>query len=137
MSALQFETIKIALKQDRNGYVMTLRIHPDDVPDELLRDFVGARYMVAMVRLNDDETPKSYDNRVRVAAVLCKKPEFQNYIVHLGYADTASEEEATYALYEILKISSRTELNGNLAAQADFDQLVKDYEDWKFKDIPF
>ena len=54
MSALQFETIKIALKQDRNGYVMTLRIHPDDVPDELLRDFVGARYIVAMVRLNDD-----------------------------------------------------------------------------------
>ena len=137
MSALQFETIKIALKQDRNGYVMTLRIHPDDVPDELLRDFVGARYMVAMVRLNDDETPKNYDNRVKVAAVLCKKPEFQQYIVELGYSERASEEEATHALYEILKIESRTELNGNLAAQAGFDQLVKDYEDWKFKDIPF
>jgi hypothetical protein len=88
VSALQFETIKIALKQDRNGYVMTLRIHPDDVPDELLRDFVGARYMVAMVRLNDDETPKNYDNRVKVAAVLCKKPEFQQYIVELGYSET-------------------------------------------------
>lgn len=137
MSALQFETVKIALKQDRNGYVMTLRIHPDDVPDELLRDFVGARYMVAMVRLNDDETPKDYNNRVKTAAILCKKPEFQNYCVYLGYAANATEEDATQALYEILKIESRTELNGNLAAQAGFDQLVKDYEDWKFKDVPF
>ena len=51
MSALQFETIKMALKQDRNGYVMTLRIHTADFPDDLLLDFFGARYIVAKVIL--------------------------------------------------------------------------------------
>ena len=41
----------MAMKQDRTGYVLTLSLHPDDVPDEILRDFVGARYQVVMVRL--------------------------------------------------------------------------------------
>ena len=30
--ALQFEARKVALKQDRTGFVLTLAIHPDDLP---------------------------------------------------------------------------------------------------------
>jgi hypothetical protein len=60
MNAMQFEGLKVALKQDATGYVMTLRIHPDEVPEEILRDFVGARYVVAMVRIDDDETRRSH-----------------------------------------------------------------------------
>ena len=137
MSALQFESQKVALKQDRSGYVMTLRIHPDEVPDELLRDFVGARYMIAMVRLNDDETPKSYENRVKKAGILCKTIRFQEYVVELGYVETTSEESAVAALYEIVGIDSRTQLNGDLEAQKAFDNLVEEYEQWKHKDVPF
>jgi len=137
MSALQFESQKVALKQDRSGYVMTLRIHPDEVPDELLRDFVGARYMIAMVRLNDDETPKNYENRVKKAGILCKTIRFQEYVVELGYVETTSEESAVAALYEIVGIDSRTQLNGDLEAQKAFDNLVEEYEQWKHKDIPF
>ena len=51
MNALQFEAVKIALKQDKTGFVLTLNIHPDEIPDELMRDFVGARYGVAMARI--------------------------------------------------------------------------------------
>jgi hypothetical protein len=137
MSTLQFESQKVALKQDRSGYVMTLRIHPDEVPDELLRDFVGARYMIAMVRLNDDETPKSYENRVKKAGILCKTIRFQEYVVELGYVETTSEESAVAALYEIVGIDSRTQLNGDLEAQKAFDNLVEEYEQWKHKDVPF
>jgi len=57
METSQFEGKKIALKQTKDGYAMTLAIHPDDIPDELMRDFVGARYMVVMVRLADNEEP--------------------------------------------------------------------------------
>jgi transposase len=46
MKTLQFEGVKVALKQDKTGYVLNLSMHPDDVPEELLRDFVGARYQV-------------------------------------------------------------------------------------------
>ena len=31
--ALQFEARKVALKQDRTGYVLTLSLHPDEIPD--------------------------------------------------------------------------------------------------------
>ncbi len=48
--ALQFEARKVALKQDRTGFILTLSLHPDEVPEEILRDFVGARYACAVVR---------------------------------------------------------------------------------------
>ena len=35
--ALAFECVKVALKQDRTGFVLTLSIHPDEIPVELLR----------------------------------------------------------------------------------------------------
>jgi hypothetical protein len=51
MDTLQFEAVKMALKQNKDGYVLTMTVHPDEVPDALLRDYVGARYQVVMVRL--------------------------------------------------------------------------------------
>jgi hypothetical protein len=53
--------------------VLTLSIHPDEIPTELLRDFVGARYACALVRIQDDETPTPYTNRVQKAAMLCNQ----------------------------------------------------------------
>ena len=58
--ALQFEARKVALKQDRTGFILTLALHPDEVPEEILRDFVGARYACAVVRIQDDESPTPY-----------------------------------------------------------------------------
>jgi hypothetical protein len=49
METSQFEAVKVSMKQDNSGYVLTLRIHPDEVPEEILRDFVGARYMAVLV----------------------------------------------------------------------------------------
>ena len=48
METMQFEALKVALKQDKTGYVLTLCMHPDDIPTDLLRDFVGARYQVVI-----------------------------------------------------------------------------------------
>jgi len=57
MQNSNFEAVKITLKQDKTGYVLTMCIHPNELPDEVLRDFVGARYQVVMVRLTEDEMP--------------------------------------------------------------------------------
>jgi len=46
MDTLQYEAIKVAMKQDKEGYILTLRVHPDEVPHTLFTDFVGARYHV-------------------------------------------------------------------------------------------
>jgi len=121
--ALQFEARKIALKQDRTGYVLTLSLHPDEIPEELLRDFVGARYACALVRIQDDESPTPYNNRVQTAGRLCRLPVFQEFL------GVNSEAEAARAVCAHCGIESRSELNGNKEAQAAFDELMKQYHE--------
>ena len=119
--ALQFEARKVSLKQDRTGYVLTLSLHPDEIPVELLRDFVGARYGCALVRIQDDESPTQYSNRVQQAGMLCKREDFQDFLGVVGEDDAAAE------LCERCGISSRSELNGNEDAQMAFDSLVLEF----------
>jgi hypothetical protein len=125
MNALQFEAVKVALKQDKTGFVLTLNIHPDEIPEELLRDFVGARYGVAMVRILEDESVVDYKNRVKQAGILCKTKDFQDWL----FVD--SEAAAIKKLYERCNISSRTELNGNKEAIEKYEVMINEYESWK------
>ncbi len=141
--ALQFEARKVALKQDRTGFILTLSIHPDEIPVELMRDFVGARYGCALVRIQDDESPTPYNNRVQQAAILCKRENFWEFLSvknedeparalrkYLGIqCQIKNEDEAVEALCGILEIQSRSELNGNKMAQEKFDKMVKRYEE--------
>jgi len=120
--ALQFEARKVALKQDRTGFVLTLSIHPDECPEEILRDFVGARYGCALVRIQDDESATQYDNRVKRAGILCRDPKFHDFL------EVEDESQAAVELCKRCGIESRTELHGNEVAKQIFDDLVKDYE---------
>lgn len=138
MTAIQFEGVKVALKQDKTGYVLALSIHPDDVPMELLRDFVGARYGVAMVRIDGNEQPMNReehdgDKSIRIAGLLCRDPDFWRYL----YSDTQimqeNEKEATQWLRDYLNVQSRSELKTNLAARELLDKLHKDLGIWKQK----
>ena len=131
MNALQFEAVKVALKQDRTGIVITLCIHPDEFPPELLADFVGARYGVAMVRITDDESATRYNNRVKSAGMLCRSRDFQFWLKEKGLLTIMDEDEAVAAMYKICEISSRTELNGNADAKSRFDNMVAEYEQSK------
>lgn len=129
--ALQFEARKVALKQDRTGFVLTLAIHPDECPEEILRDFVGARYGCALVRIQDDESATNYNNRTKKAGMLCKEIRFQDFL-EVGNEDAAADE-----LCKRCGIDSRTELHGNVLAKQLFDDLVKAYEDVRYPDDPF
>jgi hypothetical protein len=137
MNALQFEAVKIALKQDRTGFVLTLNIHPDEIPQELMRDFVGARYGVAMVRIQDNETVTNYDNRVKRAGILGKSKRFHLWLRKVRGLEIDGEDDAVKAIYRECSIHSRTELNGNQDAQKQFDEMVADYEKWGEEDEPF
>lgn len=129
--ALQFEARKVALKQDRTGFVLTLAIHPDECPEEILRDFVGARYGCALVRIQDDESATNYTNRVKSAGMLCREPKFHDFL------QVNSEDEAAVELCKRCGIDSRTELHGNELAKQIFDDLVKEFENHKWPDDPF
>lgn len=139
MKTLQFEGVKVALKQDKTGYVLTLSLHPDDIPEDLLRDFVGARYQVVMVRIGGNEEPMDRQNEfegdraIRIAGLLCRDPKFWNYL----YEDTQileeTEAQATEWLRDYLNIQSRSELKTNQEARVLLDKIHKEYNTWKPK----
>ena len=113
MKTSQFESVKVAIKQDKTGYILTLSIHPDEIPDEILRDFVGARYQVVMVRLNGVEKPMNRDQEqssdiVRSAALLCRDPNFHKFLADAGQLIEPTEEEVTEWLRNELEIGSRS-----------------------------
>jgi len=139
MNTSNFEAVKVAIKQDKSGYILTLSIHPDDVPDDILRDFVGARYQFVAVRLNDDETPyprKKLNGVVSAAGILCRNQRFWEWLEVLGEVTQKSEEQAVEALHRILGIKSRSELT-TPEKQEKWDLMVKEYEDWHADNPPF
>ena len=131
--ALQFEARKVALKQDRTGFVLTLSLHPDEIPSELLRDFVGARYGCALVRIQDDESPTAYSNRVKTAGMICRDPLFQQFMSERYHIDLDDENETAAFLCKQCRIDSRSQLNGDSVAQSIFDEIVTAFGLWQYE----
>lgn len=136
MKTLQFEAVKVAIKQDKTGYVLTLSMHPDEVPEEVFRDWVGARYQVVMVRLNGHDEPMDRQNEfegdraIRIAGLLCRDPKFWDYLYEDNQILEAKEKEATDWLRDYLNIPSRSELKTNPKARILLDKIHKEYNAW-------
>ena len=139
--ALKFEAVKVSMSQDKNGTNLRLCIHPDDVPQELHHHWVGSRYMVAMVKLNDENEPELSEDQVRrqrlfkSAIMVCKEESFWAYM-----ADTNpfsldgkinSEEGCAKHLRDRLGISSRSDLKKDNDALNKFENMLLDYRDYK------
>jgi hypothetical protein len=132
----QFEAKKVALKQTKDGHVLTLAIHPDDSPDEILRDFVGARYMVVMVRLADSEEPMNREEfagnqAVKQAGMVCRDPKFWNFLHEQGLLFEKTENAAAEALCGWCDILSRSELKTNEVARSVFFTFMEEFKSWK------
>lgn len=137
MKTIQFEGVKVALKQDKTGYVLTLSMHPDDIPEDLLRDFVGSRYQVVMVRLDQNEVPMDRqaafagERAIKIAAVLSKDPQFWEYLYVHNKISTQELDEAVNWLRDYLQVPSRSDLKTNVEAQQLLDKVYREYEQWK------
>ena len=137
MKTLNFEAVKVALKQDKTGYVLTLNMHPDDIPEELLRDFVGARYQVVMVRINEHEQPLDRqaeyegDRAIRIAGLMSRDPAFAEFLVDTGDMFQADINEAISWLKGELGLESRAELKTNAEARLRLDTIYKEFVAWK------
>ena len=64
VEGVSFEAVKTSMMQDKNGTNIRLTIHPNDVPKDLHKVWVGSRYMVVMVKLNEDGTPDNREENV-------------------------------------------------------------------------
>lgn len=127
-AAVHFEAVKLSMHQNKDGYILKLTIHPNDVPDSLMRDWVGSRYMVAMVLMNDQNEPvipheKSRGQKaVNIAGALCRNEKFW------AYAGVNSEDEAISWLHDTLNIESRSDLQHNSAARDSFFGIVGEFK---------
>lgn len=134
---VQFEGIKTGFRQSKDGYVLSLAIHPDDVPAELMKDFVGSRYMVVMVRLDEQDQPMNRDAEfpgdaaVKAAGMLCRDPEFWDWLFQKEMIFEKSEKACTEFLYSYVGIESRKELKTDASARDLFIQLKKTFDAWR------
>ena len=131
-AAVSFEAVKISLSQDKNGITLRLSLHPNECPPSLHTDWVGSRYMVGMVKLNDQDEPEVSDQQREIktmiasAGMLCRNEEFAMFLGVSG-----GEEDTANVLRERLGVQSRTEFNNNSEAREKFKALVEEYETWK------
>ena len=139
MKTTNFEAVKVALKQDKTGYVLTLSLHPDEIPEELLRDYVGARYQVVMVRLNGSEQPMDRqeefegDRAIRIAGLLCRDPKFWKFLFDDSQIFEEDEESCTDWLRDYLGVQSRSELKTSEDARKRLDKIHREYKEWAQK----
>jgi len=136
METINFEAIKIGLKQSKDGFVLTLAVHPDEIPHDLMTDFVGSRYQVVMVRLGDDDQPLSRegefpgDHAVKMAGMLCRSQEFWRWLHDREMLMEKNEAACTEWLISYLGVESRKELKTNTEARALFNQLKRSFDAW-------
>lgn len=132
----QFEAVKVGIKQDNSGYILTLRIHPDDLDERIMRDFVGARYMTVMVRLNEEERPMNREQElardmVRISGMLCRDPAFWQFLQESNQIIERSEKEATTWLKTYLKVESRADISKSQQAVEKMLGIKNEFASWK------
>jgi hypothetical protein len=131
---LQCEVVKIAMSQDRNGHILKLAIHPNDLPKDLVLDPLGSRYVMVLARLNDQDevvTPKEKsdgEKAVDIAGLLCRNPRFMAWLTDRGYARDDTESSAIAAIREFCSIKSRSELATSEDARRKFNELKSEFE---------
>ena len=134
-AAVRFEAVKIALSQDKTGYVMKMSIHPNEVPDSLLRSWVGARYAVAMVELDEEDKPvppnaaRAAKSAIQQAGILCKEPRFQAWLAAETGDLIMDEAMCIHSLCTLLGISSRKEFKENHEARNAFLNIRDQYRE--------
>jgi hypothetical protein len=111
-------------------------MHPDEIPEELLRDFVGARYQCVMVRLNSLDKPlireQEYagDQFVSKAGALCRNPNFWRFLHEYSEAIIFEEKEAAEWLRNYLGVYSRSELKTNESAREKLNTIYQEFMAW-------
>jgi len=137
METINFEGIKVGLKQSKDGFILTLAVHPDEIPDDLTRDFIGSRYQIVMVRLGDDDQPLSRegefpgDHAVKMAGMLCREKEFWRWLNDREMLMEMNEKACTEWLTSYLNIESRKELKTDVGARNLFNQLKRSFDAWR------
>ena len=131
----KFEAVKVAMTHDRHGYIIKLSIHPDNMPEDMLRDAVGTRYLMVAVRMDDAgepvASPSTRDGNlaVKIAASLCRDERFQTWLAQQGHIDEIAEEAAAVFIRSYCGVKSRSELRSNAKGRERLLALRDEFAD--------
>jgi hypothetical protein len=142
-AAVHFEAVKTSMSQSKQGTILRLAIHPNEVPASLHTDWVGSRYMVAMVKLDDEDQPQMSEQQreterlIASAGMLCRNLDFAKFLFHQDIIlsvpndDAERERSVADALRSHLGVESRSEFKTNSMAREMFKQVSEEFLRWK------
>lgn len=172
-AALSVEAKKHALRQQQDGcWIMTLRVHQNDMPEAVMKAAMGTRYQLAMVEIGDDEQPVSQrvpyppspsagekpgvatTHRVpavplraakekrkwanlsypQQAGIRCSDPVFWAFLRETKRSHCNDEADATDYVRHVCSVTSRAEINPDLASGLIWGSLDAAYDDWQALD---
>lgn len=129
---LSFEAVKLSLKQDRNGIVLTLAIHPNEMPADLWRSPTGQRYGVALVELNENELIREMEEEgarvYRMFNAKCRVKHFQVWVLQGEPWMDDREKNTREIIKSDIGVVSAKEIPYNQDAQRKFLEIVKRYD---------
>ena len=136
------EALKIALKQEAEGILVTFRIQPEHLPAALLLGRIPSRWALAMVEIDDDEKPKPSPKKeaadkkrqnanVMRAAILSEDPQFKTFLKQKYPKQWNANMGGPDTLRAVLGIDSRKKLATDDEALLQWDRLQAEYEMWK------
>lgn len=134
-NTVQCEVVKIAMAQDKNGHILKLSIHPNDLPKDLVLDPLGTRYVMVLARLNDQdevEPPREKTDAekcVDIAGLLCRNRRFISWLAAVGYSTGGTEQHAINAIRDLCGIKSRAEFRTDEDARRIFMDLKAEFEE--------
>jgi hypothetical protein len=152
-AAIHCEMLKYALRQSKDGIIVSFVLHPHEVPRELQTAEIGSRWMVDLTEIGDDEQPvhRPAKEHPEVAArpkgswrdlqpaaqagIRCADPVFRQFLAEEANLHLVDEETASTALRAYCGINSRKELSTNHKARVLWKQLDDKFQAWKLADV--
>lgn len=134
--ATSFEAVKIGIRHTKDGIVLSLAIHPSDMPHDLVVDQLGQRYQVALVRIDTDDQPiaspaqAEATQAMRLMGALCGNDMFRDWLLDNGLADGVTSDDAVVGVKQYLEIESRKELKDNKTARDKLFGLRDEFQDY-------
>ena len=122
-NAISFEVKKDGLTQRQSGdWVLRMTVQAIDMHQRIVNAAMGARFICALVEINDDETPVDHKaierdkwrtlGPARQAGIRCKEPTFWAFLrEQLRYEEVSSENEAACVVRELCNVLTRSDLS--------------------------
>lgn len=141
---IAFEAIKMKWHQDKDGYILTLRVHPQDVKETVAMAPIGQQWVLALLdkpgpesqphaaaslpgKAPDEVGKSGIHPLVQKAGILAKSEPFRQWVINTAAIGNQHWDDPVAYIRAECGIQSRKELATNPEAAAKFEKLVQRY----------